>query len=1081
MRFIGAKGAVSVLAAGLTIATFAGFVSGTAAWADTVTLQETAADNNTRDNTLYQPRPPANTQVSNGAGSYFFVGRTNEGYLSRAVLRFDLSRIPAGSTVTATTLTLRMNRTKAGNEPVRLHRLLADWGEGTSNADGQEGTGVAPTAGDATWAHRFFNTAFWTTAGAGGDFAATASVSQTVGGNGLYSWSSTGLAGDVQLWANSPVSNFGWILIGNETVNQTAKRFSSAENGTLADRPQLVVTFTPPVVSGACCVAGNCSVRTQTECTSQGGTFQGNGTTCTPNPCVLPTGACCAANGGCTVVSSAVCAGTGGTYRGDGSTCTPNPCPQPTGACCAPNGSCSEVSQAQCASQGGSYGGDGTTCAATRCPVILTPFVDPLPIPAPLTPISGTIGGTATYELAIREVRQQLHRDLPPTTVWGYHGLYPGPTIEATTGQPVTLIWRNDLRDATGTLRTEHYLPVDTCLKGPDTAGSTPRVVTHLHGGHVPAAYDGYPEATFLPGGGTTYIYPNNQPAATLWYHDHAMGITRLNVIMGLAGFYLIRDAVETSLNLPSGAYEIPLAIQDRTFRPDGSFDYPAAWQEHFFGDTLLVNGKVWPYLEVRRGKYRFRTLNGSTSRTYTLSLSVPGVPFHQIGTEGGLLEAPVPISSLTLGPGERADLVIDFEGLPAGTEVILTNSAPIMFPGSPDEGVIPNVMKFIVQNQLGHTAPLPPVLRPIERLQEADAVEHRQFDLRKGADPCTGSAWLINGLRFDDLTEFPELGNTEVWSFINSSGVMHPMHIHLVMFQVLDRQEFDVVGGAIVPVGPRIPPLPGEAGWKDTTQAPPGVITRVIARFEDYTGKFAYHCHIIEHEDHEMMRQFQAIACGNGVVEPTETCDDGNLANGDRCSVACRLEEFVQFEGSAVATGSVVQLTVEGRVIAVTTTAGQSAAAVAAALAAAINADPELQRRRISADAIGATLVVGGVANQLAIGDPGLRAPLTLRLGPAGLWWSSVGDRIGSDVLRGDLVSLRAGGGDFTASTQVCLANNLPATSLPYTAVPGPGEAWWLLVRIVTPSGSGTYDNGGPGQVGSRDAEIAASPNACP
>jgi len=301
------------------------------------------------------------------------------------------------------------------------------------------------------------------------------------------------------------------------------------------------------------------------------------------------------------------------------------------------------------------------------------------------------------------------------------------------------------------------------------------------------------------------------------------------------------------------------------------------------------------------------------------------------------------------------------------------------------------------------------------------------------------------------------------------------------VMFQVLDRQEFDVVGDTIVPVGPRIPPAPGEAGWKDTTQAPPGMITRVIARFEDYTGKFAYHCHIIEHEDHEMMRQFQAINCGNGIVEPTETCDDGNRTNGDRCSAACRLEEFVQFEGTVVSTGSVVQVTVEGRVIAVTTTAGQSAAEVAAALAAAINADPDLQRRRVSAYSIGATLVIGGVANQLAIGDPGLQAPLTLRLGPAGFWWSSVGDRTGSDLVRGDLILLRAGGGDFTASTQACLANDLPATSLPYTASPGPGEAWWFLVRTVAMAGPGTYDSGGPGQVGSRDAEIAASPIACP
>src|SRR4030095_11319127 len=205
------------------------------------------------------------------------------------------------------------------------------------------------------------------------------------------------------------------------------------------------------------------------------------------------------------------------------------------------------------------------------------------------------------YTMRVREVSQQLHSQLPPTRVWGYGSTatgatYPGPTILASSGNPVTVTGVNDLRDAQGNLRTTHYLAVDLCMKGPDTEGATARIVTHLHGGHVPPESDGYPENTLLPGEQATYVYPNNQQAGTLWYHDHAMGITRLNVIMGLAGFYLIRDPVAHAPGLPCGAYEIPLAIQDRSFHPDGTLKYPAMWMEHFEGDAMLVNGKVWPY-----------------------------------------------------------------------------------------------------------------------------------------------------------------------------------------------------------------------------------------------------------------------------------------------------------------------------------------------------------------------------------------------------------------------------------------------------------------------------------------------------
>jgi spore coat protein A len=400
---------------------------------------------------------------------------------------------------------------------------------------------------------------------------------------------------------------------------------------------------------------------------------------------------------------------------------------------------------------------------------------------------------------------------------------------------------------------------VDTCLHGPDHHGDKPLTVVHLHGGKVSQADDGYPEETFLPGQSRTNHYGNIQPPGTIWFHDHALGITRLNVYMGLAGLYLIRDAFENSLGLPAGANEVPLVIQDRKFRANGSLSYPAMWHEHFFGDTVLVNGKVWPYVIVSRGKYRLRVVNGSTSRTYSLGLS-SGASFHQIGTDAGLLEAPVPLSLLTIMPGERADLVVDFASYAAGTQVLLTNGASAPFPGSPGVGVIPNVMKFIVTNTMGHTAALPAALRPVPRLYESNAVVHRDFILRKGGDPCTGSKWLINDLLWDDITEFPVLGTTEVWSFINRSGLAHPMHIHLVLQQILDRQPFVFTNNMVVPAGPRVPPAPNEAGWKDTVRVEPGEIVRVIARFDGFPGRYPYHCHIIEHEDHEMMRQFEVV-----------------------------------------------------------------------------------------------------------------------------------------------------------------------------------------------------------------------------
>jgi spore coat protein A len=838
----------------------------------TVTLQ---AD---RDASIYAE----DGDLANGAGIGFHVGRTdsnNGGNERRGLVHFDVSSIPDGSVITDARVILYVSQTSTGGLPVEIHRLTAAWSEGASDPTGGEGGGAPAAAGDVTWSHRTYPGVTWGTAG--GDFAAGASATATAGNSGSnVTLTAAQVADDVQGWVDAPASNQGWIVTAPSAALGEAKRFGSRHLATGSQRPRLRVTFIPAV----------------------------------------PTGACCAVEGTCTVIESGTSCD--GTYQGDGSDCTPNPCPQPTGACCLPDATatCELVTEAECT---GAYRGDFSACDdQADCPVVLTPFLDPLPVPRTAVPVSGSAGGEAAYDLGAVEMEQKLHSQLPPTRVWGYDDgqgpIYPGPTIEARRDRPVTVTWRNDLRDPSGALRTEHYLPVDHCVHG--AHDSAPRTVVHLHGGHVAAESDGYPEDAYAPGEQLIYDYPNWQSAATLWYHDHALGITRLNIYMGLAGVYLVRDDEEEALGLPAGEYDLPLVIQDRTFNGDGSLQYPEMWMEHFFGDQILVNGMVWPYHEVDRGKYRFRVLNGSNSRFYTLELSNDD-SFQVIATDTGLLAAPVTVSSITVGPGERVDLILDFEGYPIDSRVRLLNRAPAPFPGTPGEGVVTNVMQFRIGPDGGHVDALPDSFRTLEELDEAEAAEERDFVLARTDDECGGSRWLINGKSWEEITEQPRLGTSEVWRFINQSGVTHPMHMHLVSFRVLDRQAFAMIDGELQPLGEPEPPPPEEDGWKDTVQVAPNQMVRVIARFDDFAGRFAYHCHMLEHEDHEMMRQFETVtecgdgirglpaeecdeggetsacdadctlvACGDGTVNATvgEVCDDGNQEDGDECSADC-------------------------------------------------------------------------------------------------------------------------------------------------------------------------------------------------
>ncbi len=510
-------------------------------------------------------------------------------------------------------------------------------------------------------------------------------------------------------------------------------------------------------------------------------------------------------------------------------------------------------------------------------------YVDRLPIPKVLSP-KFRIKGASYYTVEMRQVKQKLHRDIPETTVWGYEGTYPGPTIEVEKHELVLVTWLNNLPV------DKHLLPVDITVHGAGPPNPIVRTVVHLHGGHVPPESDGYPEAWFTNGFAQTgdffktktYVYPNRQNATTLWYHDHALGITRLNVYSGLAGFYLIRDSFERSLNLPRGDYEIPLVIQDRSFtkRADGTFDgslfYPRGPEPlpenypdpsivpEFFGDTILVNGKAWPFLNVEPRKYRFRILNGSNSRFYKLKLST-GQSFYQIGTDGGLLRAPVKTNYIIIAPGERADVILDFSKAKLGDEIVMTNDAPTPFPNGPDlpdPDTTGQIMKFKVTIPLRckDTSKIPYKLRPVPKIREDCVKKTRDLLLveRTDIDEFGRLMLLLDNKTWDDpVSEDPKLGTTEIWRLINTTPDTHPIHLHLVQFQILDRQRFHIEGNKVILDGGKILPDLNERGWKDTIRANPGEVTRIIARFGDFTGRYVWHCHILEHEDFEMMRPY--------------------------------------------------------------------------------------------------------------------------------------------------------------------------------------------------------------------------------
>ena len=478
----------------------------------------------------------------------------------------------------------------------------------------------------------------------------------------------------------------------------------------------------------------------------------------------------------------------------------------------------------------------------------LPPFVDALPVPGPLGAPS-----PRKKKIAMREIHAKVHRDIPPTRMWSYGPTPLGPVIEARSGHPLQIEWINNLP-------TRHFLPIDHSLHGCGRDLPEVRAVAHVHGAKVPTKDDGYPEDWFPSGHSRVCLYPNQQDAAALWYHDHAMGLNRLNAYAGMVGLYLIRDQAEEALRLPTGRYEVPLVLYDRNFTTDGQLFYATSgnpdhpWIPEFSADGILINGKLRPYFEVEPRLYRFRVLNAANSRFFGLSLDNKQ-PLIQIGSDQGLLSAPVELRYLNLAPAERADLLIDFRPL-AGRTVHLRTGAL-------------DILQFRVGKQAssGAAHSVPKALRGVERTPESAAIATRTITLNEYQDKIGNPMiMLLNNKHWHEpVTETPKLDTTEIWEFINQTEDTHPMHIHLVRFQILDRRTFDpfayMTDKHLRFRGPAEPPADNESGWKDTVQCPPGMITRVILRFEGYTGKYLYHCHILEHEANDMMRPFEVMA----------------------------------------------------------------------------------------------------------------------------------------------------------------------------------------------------------------------------
>lgn len=556
------------------------------------------------------------------------------------------------------------------------------------------------------------------------------------------------------------------------------------------------------------------------------------------------------------------------------------------------------------------------------------------------------------YCVSVKELKvQMLPPSYPKTKAYGYGGMVtninsnqkrymhtvPGPTFEAIRYLPNKVTWKNELDkphmfavDPTLHWADPNHMHMHIPKPWPYFPPGFPKaqypipIVTHLHGGETSPLYDGHPDDWITFDGkkgpeykGDTYEYLNRQPPTTLWYHDHTLGMTRLNVYAGLGGMYVIRDLKNCLDNpkntpFPSGKYEIPLIIQDKTFYEDGSLMFPTVgdepelhpyWQPEFFGNTILVNGKTWPKLNVEQRAYRFRILNASNSRFYNLKLSNKQCMI-QIGSDGGYLCEPVQVENILIAPAERVDVIIDFSKCPLGTEIVIENNAAAPFPmgEAVDPETTGKVLKFVVNIKRGECVKLGRLPRFLNKIPKLIPNRPKRIlTLVEVSDGGMPTEILLNGQKWSAaISENPVIGSTEIWELVNLTNDTHPIHLHLIQFQLLNRQVFEadrykndwlkqnpnppltkptvVVNTDDYLIGTKNPPPPEESGWKDTIKAYPGQITRIIVRFApldlptsvvkpgcnfykfDPTVEpgYVWHCHMLAHEDNEMMRPYK-------------------------------------------------------------------------------------------------------------------------------------------------------------------------------------------------------------------------------
>jgi spore coat protein A, manganese oxidase len=460
----------------------------------------------------------------------------------------------------------------------------------------------------------------------------------------------------------------------------------------------------------------------------------------------------------------------------------------------------------------------------------ITPFALPFRIPPVLQPIASD-ATTDYYQITMQRRQMQI---LPgyQTECWTYNGSVPGPTIYQRKDRQSKIRFINQL---TG---------VPTSV--------------HLHGMASLPQYDGYANDLTMPGQYKDYSYPNNR-AATLWYHDHAIHKTAFNTYMGLSGLYIVQDQTELDLPLPKGRYDVPMILQDKMFTASGALDYNNNGNKGSYGDIVLINGVPWPVMQVERRKYRFRILNGSTSRSYRLRLTRSGggrnPQFTMIGTDAGLMGAPVQVTDFRIGMAERYEFVIDFAEFPIGTQITMRNASPKN--NNEDFFPTPNtnlVMRFDVTAEATDTTnnTVPATLRPVYQFNQWEIEQAR---VREWRFERANGMWLINGRGWNTnrVEANPGLNDIERWRLINiSGGWFHPVHIHLVDLQILSRNGQ--------------PPFAYERGWKDVFYVGEVETVEVVARFGPNRGKYMMHCHNVEHEDVDMMIQWEI---GQGGPDP--------------------------------------------------------------------------------------------------------------------------------------------------------------------------------------------------------------------